>query len=108
MLDTAISLEVPTREELELTNVLHALSDPMRLHLVAVLAASPGPCACNSIELPVTKSTRSHHFKVLREAGLIEQEIVGRTKMTSLRRDDLDARFPGLLASVLKAAPAGG
>ena len=55
----------------------------------------------------MTKSTRSHHFKVLREAGLIEQEIVGRTKMTSLRRDDLDARFPGLLDSVLKAAPAG-
>ncbi len=108
MLDTtSISLEAPTRDELELTAVLHALSDPMRLRLVAVLAARPGPCACNSIELPVTKSTRSHHFRVLREAGIIEQEIVGRTKMTSLRRDDLDARFPGLLGSVLKAAPAG-
>jgi len=94
----------PPREDLEITDVLHALSDPMRLRVVAVLAATDGPCACGSIELPVTKSTRTHHFRVLRDAGVIEQELVGRTKMTTLRRDDLDARFPGLLDSVLSAS----
>jgi DNA-binding transcriptional ArsR family regulator len=101
---TAALIEGPPREALELTAVLHALSDPMRLRVVRALAAADGPRACGSIELPVTKSTRTHHFRVLRDAGVVEQELVGRTKMTTLRREDLDARFPGLLASVLSAS----
>jgi DNA-binding transcriptional ArsR family regulator len=101
-----IALASPARDELELTGVLHALSDPMRLQIVAQLADSDGPRACGSFGLPVSKSTLSHHFRVLREAGVIEQLAVGRHKMTTLRGDDLDARFPGLLASVLGAATA--
>ncbi len=97
-------LEYPARETLELTSVLHALSDPMRLRVVATLATEDQPRACGSFGLPVTKSTLTHHFRVLRQAGVIEQHLVGRTKMTSLRRDDLDARFPGLLDSVLSAS----
>ena len=94
----------PARGELELSAVLHALSDPVRLLIVAELAANGCECTCGSFELPVTKSTCTHHFKVLREAGLIAQRHKGTTRLNKLRRDDLEARFPGLLDSILKAA----
>jgi DNA-binding transcriptional ArsR family regulator len=91
----------PDRNELELAAVLHALSDPMRLRIVAALAADGGARTCKSFDLPIVKSTCTHHFKVLREAGLIRQRVVGTTKVNSLRREDLEARFPGLLDAVL-------
>jgi DNA-binding transcriptional ArsR family regulator len=94
----------PAREELQLGAVLHALSDPVRLMIVAELATSGCESTCGSFELPVTKSTCTHHFKVLREAGLIHQRHKGTTRLNTLRRDDLEARFPGLLDSILKAA----
>jgi len=93
----------PARHEIELAAVLHALSDPMRLRIVAGLAAEDAR-TCKSFQLPVTKSTCTHHFRVLREAGVIRQRLEGTTKLSSLRREDLDARFPGLLDSVLGAA----
>ncbi|MFL5820443.1 MAG: ArsR/SmtB family transcription factor [Solirubrobacteraceae bacterium] len=92
----------PKREELELGAVLHALSDPVRLRIVAALAAD-GTRTCGSFGLPVTKSTCTHHFRVLREAGVISQRPEGTTRVNSLRRDDLEARFPGLLDNVLDA-----
>ena len=52
----------------------------------------------------MTKSTCTHHFRVLREAGVIRQRVEGTTRLNSLRREDLDSRFPGLLDSVLQAA----
>jgi DNA-binding transcriptional ArsR family regulator len=93
----------PEADEIELTAVLHALSDPQRLTIVRELAASPEPLSCGSFALEVGKSTRTHHFRVLREAGLIEQRREGTRKLSVLRRADLDARFPGLLDSVLAA-----
>jgi DNA-binding transcriptional ArsR family regulator len=93
----------PPREDLELATVLHALSDPMRLRIVAGLSARDDR-TCKSFDLPVTKSTCTHHFRVLREAGVIRQRLEGTTKLNSLRREDLEARFPGLLDSVLRAA----
>jgi DNA-binding transcriptional ArsR family regulator len=93
----------PAREELAIADVLHALSDPMRLRIVAGLAAQDDR-TCKSFDLPVTKSTCTHHFRVLREAGVIRQRLEGTTKLNCLRRDDLEARFPGLLDSVLRAA----
>jgi DNA-binding transcriptional ArsR family regulator len=92
----------PERTELELAAVLHALSDPMRLQIVSELAADGGERTCNSFNLPIVKSTCTHHFKVLREAGVIHQRVVGTKRVSSLRRDDLDARFPGLLDAVLR------
>jgi DNA-binding transcriptional ArsR family regulator len=92
----------PPREELELAAVLHALSDPVRLRIVAGLA-NGDPRTCGSFELPVTKSTCTHHFRVLREAGVIRQRTEGTTRVNSLREDDLDARFPGLLRAILAA-----
>ena len=97
----------PEPAEIELHEVLHALSDPVRLQIVAELAESGTERTCGSLDLPVAKSTCTHHFKVLREAGVIRQRQEGTTRLTSLRDEDLEARFPGLLATVLRATPAG-
>lgn len=103
--DECARLAHPERDELELAAVLHALSDPWRLRIVADLAACGGERTCKSFNLPIVKSTCTHHFKVLREAGLIRQQVVGTTRINTLRRDDLEARFPGLLDAVLRGAP---
>jgi DNA-binding transcriptional ArsR family regulator len=92
----------PGCETLELAAVLHALSDPMRLRIVIALADG-GEHSCKSVDLPVVKSTCTHHFRVLREAGVIRQRLEGTTRLNSLRRDDLDERFPGLVDAVLRA-----
>ncbi|MEA2198851.1 MAG: hypothetical protein QOJ25_2902 [Solirubrobacteraceae bacterium] len=93
----------PASGQLEITAVLHALSDPVRLQIVAKLSDG-SEHTCGSIELPVTKSTCTHHFRVLREAGVIHQRQEGTSRFNSLRRPDLEARFPGLLDTVLRAA----
>jgi DNA-binding transcriptional ArsR family regulator len=93
----------PRRDDLELAAVLHALSDPVRLRIVAALADN-GERTCGSFALPVTKSTCTHHFKVLREAGVIHQRQEGTARLNTLRREDLEARFPGLLGTIMSAA----
>jgi DNA-binding transcriptional ArsR family regulator len=95
----------PDAEAIALPGVLHALSDPQRLRIVRELAASEEPLPCGSVALDVSKSTRTHHFRVLREAGLIEQRRDGTRKLSTLRRAELDARFPGLLDAVLASDP---
>ena len=92
--------DAPARDEIELEAVLHALSDPVRLTIVRAIAKE-GALSCGAIDVPVSKSTCTHHYRVLREAGLIEQHPDGTARMNSLRRDDLDARFPGLLDAIL-------
>jgi DNA-binding transcriptional ArsR family regulator len=96
------TLTHPAASDLEITQVLHALSDPVRLEIVRELAAKE--CHCGDIKLPVTKSTSTHHFRVLRESGVIEQRPEGTARVNRLRREDLEARFPGLLDSVLRSA----
>ncbi|MFI0815923.1 ArsR/SmtB family transcription factor [Streptomyces sp. NPDC021098] len=100
---TGRSLEHPRREEIRLEDVLHALSDPMRLRVVRTLAEESCDLSCSVFDLPVSKSTTTHHFRVLRECGVIQQIYRGTAKMNALRRADLDALFPGLLDSVLAA-----
>ena len=92
-------------EEASLERVLHALSDPVRLQIVAALAEN-GESSCGSFDVPVTKSTCTHHFRVLREAGIIRQRQVGTTRLNELRRAELDSSFPGLLDTILHAAAA--
>jgi DNA-binding transcriptional ArsR family regulator len=94
----------PARDEIRLEAVLHALSDPMRMRVVRELARTDEGLSCSYFDLPVTKSTTTHHFRVLRENGVIRQSYRGTTKLNELRGDDLDELFPGLLASVLAAA----
>lgn len=102
----AAILHHPAVEDLRLEGVLHALSDPIRLQMVRELARRDEPCACGTIDVPVSKSTRTHHWRVLRENGVIRQVESGTAKLTELRREDLDARFPGLLDVVLREEPA--
>ncbi|MVU78511.1 helix-turn-helix domain-containing protein [Nocardia sp. ET3-3] len=95
---TATELTHPARDQLRFTTVLAALSDPVRLSIVARLAAAQGAeLACATFDLPVSKSTQSGHFKTLREAGVIAQRDEGTRRMNRLRTADLEARFPGLL-----------
>jgi DNA-binding transcriptional ArsR family regulator len=94
----------PSRGELDLSGVLHALSDPGRLVIVRHLSAE-GECSCGHFELKISKATLSHHFRVLREAGVVHARPDGRKRYLSLRADDLEARFPGLLHAVLSSEP---
>jgi DNA-binding transcriptional ArsR family regulator len=95
----------PHRDEIDLAAVLHALSDPVRLGIVVEMRESGDERRCGSFEAPVTKSTLTHHFRVLREAGVICQRQEGTARLSKLRTDDLEARFPGLLEAVLGGAP---
>ncbi len=93
----------PASAEIELPAVMGALSDPVRVAIVRTLAAE-GECICGTLDVGVAKATRSHHLRVLREAGLTRTRVDGARRHVSLRRDDLDARFPGLLDALLAAA----
>ena len=95
------ALHHPPAETFELTAVLHALSDPVRLGIVRTLAADVEGRRCSECALSVSKSTRTHHFRVLRESGVIEQHTEGTAVVSRLRRDELETRFPGLLSAVL-------
>jgi DNA-binding transcriptional ArsR family regulator len=96
----------PPREELELSAVLHALSDPARMAIVRHLAGD-GECHCGNFTLAISKATLSHHLRVLREAGVVFRRPDGRKRYFSLRAADLEARFPGLLEAVLGSQAAG-
>ncbi len=86
--------------------MLFALSDPTRLHIVKTLARE-GETMCMAIDVPLSKSSCSRHWKVLRESGLIHVRRQGTAYLNSLRRTELNARFPGLLAAVLRSAGEG-
>ncbi len=97
-------LPQPAREEIRIEQVLAALGDPVRLLYVRQLAETPTEgVACGTIPLPVTKSTRTHHLRILRQAGVISMRAEGTRRIARLRRDDLDALYPGLLDGVLAA-----
>ena len=93
----------PSRDDLELTSVMAALSDPVRVRILRALA-DQGEMACGVLDLGVSNATRSHHFRVLREAGLTRTRPAGTHRYVSLRRECVDERLPGLLDAVLAAA----
>jgi DNA-binding transcriptional ArsR family regulator len=99
---TATANDQPARAEIDLGAVLHALSDPTRLQIVAALDSRPDECPTGSFDVQVSKSTCTHHFRVLREAGVVSQRPDGTARLNTLRREDLDARFPGLLDAILE------
>lgn len=92
----------PQRADIRLENVLAALGNPMRMSVVSILADG-GEHTCGSLLKGVSKSTLTHHWRVLRDSGVIWQKPSGRENLLSLRRDDLNARFPGLLTALLAA-----
>ncbi|MCQ4084766.1 helix-turn-helix domain-containing protein [Streptomyces sp. RB6PN25] len=90
-------------DDVPVVTAFAALADPVRLQLVRELAGSPEwTRACGSFDVPVGKAALSHHFTVLRRAGLIEQRDVGARRVNRLRREEFEARFPGLLALALR------
>jgi DNA-binding transcriptional ArsR family regulator len=97
-------LPQPERDEIDLSVVFSTLSDPLRRTAIAILATLPDCMEryCVSFGFPVAKASLTHHFKILREAGLISQIDYGNRRASSLRREDIDPRFPGLLAMMVK------
>lgn len=93
----------PVRGQSSLPDVLHALSDPVRLEIVRALRDG-AELSCGRLDVPVSKSTLSHHLKVLRDAGLTHTRAEGVQRFVSLRTDDIEALYPGLLGCVLEHA----
>lgn len=91
----------PEREQIRLENVLFALGNPLRMEIVRQLAGGV-ELTCGALRQDVAKSTMTHHWRVLRDSGVIWQRPQGRENLISLRREDLDARFPGLLETLLR------
>ena len=91
----------PDLKDVSLAAALHALADPVRLEIVARLVANQCLNAGTACAGGTPKSTISNHLNILRAAGLVETRIEGRERISSLRRADFEARFPGLLESVL-------
>ncbi|KAB2340824.1 ArsR/SmtB family transcription factor [Actinomadura rudentiformis] len=90
-------------QTITLQRVLEALVDPVRRSIVTQLCETSVDLKCGSFDLPVSKSTATHHFRVLREAGLIHQYYVGTSRMNTLRRAEIDEAFPGLLDALVTA-----
>jgi DNA-binding transcriptional ArsR family regulator len=90
--------------QFEVARVLRALADPVRLDLVRQLSQSDDAIACGRFEASVAKNTLSHHFKILREAGVIATHREGGLALNVLREQELDAAFPGLLGAILHGA----
>lgn len=91
----------PAPDDFVLERILHALSDPVRLEIVQRLA-QVAEASCGDLDGGRPKSSVSHHFRVLRDAGLVCTYAAGTTHMNSLRHEEMDRRFPGLLDAVLK------
>ncbi|MEU9151345.1 ArsR family transcriptional regulator [Streptomyces sp. NPDC048417] len=103
---TTRTVEHPELSEVSLQQVLEALVDPVRRLVVTQLVRAGEDLSCGTFEAPVSLSTLTHHFNVLREAGVIRQYYVGTAKMNTLRADEMERRFPGLLTAVLAASAA--
>ncbi len=96
-------LHHPDRKDIRLPSVLYALSDPVRLQMVAQIYESCEEQACKCFDVPIAKSTLSQHARALREAGITHTRAQGTQRLLSLRTDDLNARFPGLIDTVMQA-----
>lgn len=98
------NLNHPSKEDISLLAILYALSEPLRFSIIEQLAKGE-ELTCGGFKLPFSKgkSTMTHHFKVLRDAGLIYTRVNGREHYTSLRRQDIEERFPHLLDALITA-----
>lgn len=94
----------PMIDQISLPNILSVLGDPTRLAIVRYLAARENPANCGNFLDFGSKTNLSYHLAKLREAGITRTEIAGTSRLITLRRADLDQRFPGLLDSILSAA----
>jgi DNA-binding transcriptional ArsR family regulator len=100
-------IQHPHPEQISIADVLYALGDPVRLEIVQRLATGgeqPCACLCTGVDAKIAKSTMSHHFRILRAAGVVSTRKEGTQLLNSLRQEDLDRLFPGLLDIVVGAA----
>lgn len=97
----------PATGDITVEGILHALSDPLRVHIFTQITAATCPQTCSTFlevsDKLVPKSTLSQHFKVLREAGLIRSERKGVEMHNTPRCEEIDTRFPGLVSAIVKA-----
>jgi DNA-binding transcriptional ArsR family regulator len=97
----------PSLDDISVEGILHALSDPVRAHILAKILRANGAQTCSAFleisDRPIPKSTLSQHFKALREAGLIRSERKGVELHNTSRCQELSARFGPLISSVLTA-----
>jgi DNA-binding transcriptional ArsR family regulator len=100
---TELTCEQPDLASVDVATLLQALSDPVRLEIVRQLDEASEGLTCGQLQLPVGKSTCSHHLKVLLHAGVTAEREEGTRKFLRLRREELDGRFPGVIGSVLGA-----
>lgn len=98
------NLQHPDAGAIGLDAVLAALADPHRRKVFVELAARPvEERLCSTFPMPVAKSTKTHHWRVMREAGLVWQRDAGNRLYIKIRREDLDARFPGFVDAIVAA-----
>ncbi|NUS71877.1 MAG: helix-turn-helix transcriptional regulator [Corynebacteriales bacterium] len=95
--------EHPDVRTVPLQQVLEALVDPVRRSIVTQLHDADADIKCGGFNISVSNSTATHHFRVLREAGLIRQHYVGTSRMNTLRDNEINKRFPGLLEAIVTA-----
>ncbi|MBO3462461.1 metalloregulator ArsR/SmtB family transcription factor [Aetokthonos hydrillicola Thurmond2011] len=93
----------PDQKQITLAGVLYALGDPVRLEIVRLLATKGEQC-CADFDFAIAKSTMSNHFKILRESGVVLTRKEGTQHINTLRQEDLETLFPGLVDAVLKSA----
>ncbi len=91
----------PKLEEVELSDLMYALSDPVRIAIVRTIAKAERPLTCGELDAGRPKSSMSHHFKILRDAGIIETRIESKEHFNSLRVVDLEKRFPGIFNAII-------
>lgn len=97
----------PEMESVDLTELMYALSDPTRVEIVLTLALAGRAMTCGELDCDRPKSSMSHHFKILRGAGVVRTEIRGTEHINSLRLAELEKRFPGVMKAVLKVLKKG-
>jgi DNA-binding transcriptional ArsR family regulator len=104
-LEDAMTTALPAVQPVaSLQQVLAALADPVRLEMVRRLADAGEPIACGQLYAGINKSTASHHFKILREAGLTERVVIGGQTHQLLRTREVEESLPGVLSAVVAAA----
>ena len=98
------SIPQPSMDSFDLTTILSALADPTRRELLRLTYShmEPVECAVIARNIDVSPATVSHHWRILREAGLTHTRVQGRARFISVRRDEMEQRFPGLLAAILQ------
>jgi DNA-binding transcriptional ArsR family regulator len=101
--EVAQQMDSPPIDEVDVGAIFHALADPHRRRVIVELARGPDEeRGCSSFDLPLAKSTRTHHWRALRTAGLIHQRDAGNGTFVRLRREELERRFPGLIETLAR------